>query len=95
MLKIVMEIDSSLPKNKVDYYCEIMDNIFEENNVPCVSKSFGKRIYQNDNEEINLAEGGMALIEISDNEELRKAIVKGIWQTDTETDDIVKEFFRD
>lgn len=94
MFKVEIEFDKNLPAEQVEELCRQTDEIFAEENIPCIENSFGERIY-GDTEEIKCGFGPImcAILFIRDNENLKSKIIHATLFENDESEDLIDNCF--
>ena len=93
MFKVELEFDKTLPKKQVNEFCKTTDDIFEGEGVSCAKKSFGERIYIDENEEEGFGNIGAAIVLMSDYSDLFNAVKKAIWYHNEKREDMIGVVF--
>lgn len=92
MFKVELEFDTSLSAETVNKYCNETDRIFIKDGVTIAEKSFGKRTYIDETDN-GFADIGAALITMSDNDELYRAVKTAYWYKDSKCENLMETFF--
>lgn len=93
MFKVEIEFDKDLPAEQVEELCRQTDEIFEGEGVSCVKKSFGSRVYVDEDENEGYGNVGAAIVQMSDYEELFNAVAKAVWYHNDKKEDMMGVVF--
>jgi hypothetical protein len=78
----------------VEEICERTDEIFAKHNMPCESKTVGRRVYTGTGDKNDFGKLWAAIFDIDSAPQITNCLTEGIWFNGRENEDLLTDFFR-
>ena len=96
MYKVELSVEASqLSRDEVDGLCKQADQIFDKEDLKCIARQYGKRVYVDRGRKQDYGRFWAAIFAIKDSAWLTKHLAECIWHNGNDQENLITEFLRD